>query len=56
MDEQPILPQKETTLLWNEIQKQHYTRAIIISEFYSFFYNNKTIRTIYRRIRWGLTS
>ena len=51
IDEKVILHVKETRILNEEILKQHYTRAIIISEVYSFLYNNKIIRKLYRKFR-----
>ena len=41
----------EVKLLKNEILKKHYTRAIILSEIYSFLYNNKTLKKLYRKFR-----
>ena len=50
-EDEIILYRKETKIMNEEILKKHFTRAIIISEIYSFFYNNKTIRNFYRKIR-----
>ena len=49
IDEKAILPLKEMEILNEEILKKHYTRAIVISDIYSFFYNN-TIRKLYRKL------
>lgn len=51
MDEKVILYYKELEMLNDEILKQHYARAIIISHIYSLFYNNKVIRNLYRKFR-----
>lgn len=51
LDEKAILPLKETAILNDEILKKHYTRAILLSDIYSFFYNNKTIKKLYRKFR-----
>lgn len=42
---------KELKLLYNQVLKKHYTCAILISEVYSFFYNNSFIRMFYRKHR-----
>ena len=51
IDEEINLPQKELNILNNLILKQQYSRAILVSQGYSFFYNNKTIRNLYRKFR-----
>lgn len=51
IDEKIILPLREIKMLNDEILKQNYNRAIIISHAYSFFYNNKIIRKLYRKFR-----
>lgn len=42
---------KELKLLYSLILKKHYSLAIILSEIYSKFYNNKTIKRLYRKFR-----
>lgn len=51
INEKPVLPQKEIEIMNNAIMKKHFTYAIFLSEIYSLFYNNKTIRNLYRRFR-----
>lgn len=51
LDEEVILPLNEIKMLNDEILKENYTRAIIISQVYSFFYKNKLIRKLYRKFR-----
>lgn len=51
IDEEIYLPLKEVKLLNDQILKQNYTRAIILSEIYSFLYRNNTLRKIYRKFR-----
>lgn len=51
LDETPKLPQKETEIMNNLIIQKHFSLAIFLSEIYSFFYNNNTIRMLYRRFR-----
>ena len=50
LDESPVLL-REFKILNNQIMKKHFTRAIFLSEFYSFFYNNPFIRKLYRKFR-----
>ena len=54
IDEEIYLPLREVKLLSDEILKQHYTRAIIISEIYSKLYNNNLIRKSYRKFRYAI--
>lgn len=51
LDEKPVLPQKETEIMNNLILNKHFIIAIFLSEIYSLFYNNNTIRKLYRRFR-----
>lgn len=43
------IPRKEINILNSFILKKHFNIAIIISNFYSFLYNNKTIKNVYRK-------
>lgn len=43
------IPRKEISILNNLILKKHFTLAIWLSEFYSFLYNNKSIKNVYRK-------
>ena len=54
INEEIYLPLREVKLLNDEILKQHYTRAIILSEIYSKLYNNNFIRKFYRKFRYRL--
>ncbi|WP_298500619.1 glycosyltransferase family 2 protein [uncultured Methanobrevibacter sp.] len=51
IDDEVKMDLKELKLLYLLILKKHYTLAIILSEIYSFLYNNTTIRKIYRKSR-----
>lgn len=51
LDEKPIFRQKELEFMYNAIIKKYYPIAIILSIIFSFFYNNVTIRNIYRKFR-----
>ena len=51
IDEEIVLNLREMRMLNDEILKQNYGRAIVISSVYSFFYNNKVIRNLYRKFR-----
>lgn len=44
------IPKKEIAVLNNLIIKKHFKIAIILSNFYSFLYNNVFIKNIYRKI------
>lgn len=51
INEEIFITLKELKILNNQIQKHHFTRAIIISEIYSKLYNNTTIKNLYRKFR-----
>lgn len=43
------IPRKEIAILNSFILKKHFSTAILISNFYSFLYNNNSIKNIYRK-------
>ena len=43
------IPRKEIAILNSFILKKQFRRAIIISNFYSFLYNNNAIKNVYRK-------
>ncbi len=43
------IPRKEIALLNGFIVKKHFSAAILVSNFYSFLYNNNSIKNLYRK-------
>lgn len=43
------IPRKEIAILNSFILKKQFRRAIIISNLYSFLYNNNAIKNVYRK-------